>query len=88
MTTINKKWPWELFSMTTSSLLKPAYNITHGGETWFSVSITTMDKKWPQALITASSLLKLANHTAEIYTHVNLSVCRMKTNLRHSICIN
>ena len=31
---------------------------------YFSVSMTTMNKKWPQALfpITTSSLLKLANH--------------------------
>ena len=50
--------------------------------------MTTMNKKWHQALITTSSLLKLANHTEEIYTHVNLSVSMMKTNLRHSICIN
>ena len=35
-----------------------------GTHMYFSVSITTMNKKWPQALfpITTSSLLKLANH--------------------------
>ena len=35
-----------------------------GMHMYFSVSMTTMNKKWPQALfpITTSSLLKLANH--------------------------
>ena len=35
-----------------------------GMHMYFSVSMTTMNKKWPQALfpITTSSLLKLPNH--------------------------
>ena len=34
MTTMNTKWPWTLFPITTSSLLKLANNAMHGGETW------------------------------------------------------
>ena len=73
MTTVNKKCPQAFFPITTSSLLKLANHAMHGGETWctyiqckkatlrmhmhFSVSMTTIDQKWPQALfsITTSS---------------------------------
>ena len=50
-----------------------------GMHMYFSVSMTTMNKKWPQALfpITTSSLLKLANHVmhgAELGANLYLSV--------------
>ena len=54
---------------TTYSLLKPAYHTIHwdklGMHVYFCVSMTAINKKWPQALflITTFSLLKLANHT-------------------------
>ena len=35
MTTINKKWPRELFPITTSSLLKFAHHKMDGGKTWY-----------------------------------------------------
>ena len=36
MTTVNKKWPWALFPITTSSLLKLANHAMHGSETWYA----------------------------------------------------
>ena len=61
-----------------------------GMHVYFSVSMTIMNKKWPQALllITTSSLLKLANHGGEICTQWYLRVFMMSTSLRHSISIN
>ena len=57
---------------------------------YFGVSMTTMNKEWPQALfpIITSSLLKLANHSGEFCTQVYLSVSMMSTSLRHSISIH
>ena len=36
MTIMNKKWPWALFPITTSSLLKLANHAMHGAETWYA----------------------------------------------------
>ena len=49
---------------------------------YFIVSMTTVNKKCPQALfpINTSSLLKLVNHTGEICTHVYLSVSIISTS--------
>ena len=46
---------------------------------YFSISMTTMEKEWPQALfpLTTSSLLKLANHSGEICMQVYLGVSMM-----------
>ena len=57
---------------------------------YFTVSITTMNKKLPRALflITTSSLLKLANHSGEICTQVYLCISMMSPSLRHSISIH
>ena len=57
---------------------------------YFTVSITTMNKKLPQALflITTSSLLKLANHSGEICMQVYLSISMMSPSLRYSISIH
>ena len=51
---------------------------------YFIVSMTTINEKYPQALfpITASSLLKLANHAMHGGTHVYLSIS-MTTIVRH-----
>ena len=61
-----------------------------GTHVYFNVSMTTMNKKLPQAffLITTSSLLKLVNHSGEICTQVYLSVSMMSSSLRHSISIH
>ena len=50
-----------------------------GTPMYFSISMMTMEKEWPQALIplTTSSLLKLANHSGEICMQVYLSVSMM-----------
>ena len=36
MTTMNKKFPWALFLITTSSLVKHANHAMHGSETWYA----------------------------------------------------
>ena len=61
-----------------------------GTHMYFSISMTTIYKKWPQAfsLITTSSLLKFENHTREIIYTVYLSVSMVSASLRHSISIN
>ena len=56
---------------------------------YFTVSITTMNKKLLRALflITTSSLLKLTNHSGKICTQVYLCASMMSPSLRHSISI-
>ena len=68
MTTMNKKWPWALFLITTSSLLKLANHAMHGSETWYAYVFQCFHANHEQKMasgtfpITTSTLLKLANH--------------------------
>ena len=63
MTTTDKKLPRALFP--TSSLLKLAQHIMHGGETWYTYVFQCFHDNHEQITLgtfSLSSLLKLANH--------------------------
>ena len=74
MTTIDKKIASDTFCYSYILLHLSNLHTIHcmevklGMHVLFSVSMKTINKKWPQALfpITTSSLLKLANHSDEI----------------------
>ena len=69
MTTIDKKLPWALFTVTTCSLLKLAHHTMRGGETWYACVFQHFHDDLEQKMalgtfpLTTSSLLKLAHHT-------------------------
>ena len=83
-----QKWPWALFDQERllhfSNLQTiQCKKVTLRMHVHFSISMATMNQKWPQALfyITTSSLLKLANYTMhEGKTDFSVSMRAMTKN--------